>query len=82
MENNFQGAKYYEWDEKEPPIIKISNDSSLASMIVRLKVRRIKTDSNGKKREEKFIYSGIMTYEKQNGKWIKTANVSTFQNNP
>lgn len=79
FENNFKSAKYYEWDDLEPPIIRISGDGNMAWMIVRLRVRRTKTDAAGKDKEEKFIYSGIMTYEKRNEKWIKIANVSTFQ---
>ncbi|MCI0487827.1 MAG: DPP IV N-terminal domain-containing protein [Blastocatellia bacterium] len=74
FEAYFKDAKYYEWDDLEPPIIRISNDASMAWMIVRLRVRRTQAD-----KEEKFVYSGIMTYEKRDGRWIKIANVSTFE---
>jgi len=46
---------------------------------VRLKVRRTKKDAAGAEKEEKFVYAGIMTYEKRDGRWIKVANVSTFE---
>jgi hypothetical protein len=76
---SFKGANYFEWDDLEPPIIRISNDGSLGWIIVRLKVRRMKKDAAGAEKEEKFVYAGIMTYEKRDGGWIKTANVSTFE---
>jgi hypothetical protein len=37
----------------------------MAWMITRIKVRK---DAAGVEREQKFIYSGIMTYEKLGGK--------------
>ena len=75
----FKDVKYYNWDDLEPPIIKISNDASMAWMIVRIKVRRVKKLITGEDEERGFIYAGIMTYEKQNGKWVRIANVSTFE---
>lgn len=75
----FKDAQYYEWDDLEPPIVRVSKDGTLAWMITRLKVRRTQKDSAGTVKEEKFVYAGIMTYEKKDGKWIRTANVSTFE---
>ena len=75
----FKNAKYYEWDDLEPPIIRISADASMAWMIVNTRVRRTQKLSSGEERETSFVYAGIMTYEKQQGKWVKTANVSTFE---
>ncbi len=79
FEGYFKNAKYYEWDDLEPPVIRISRDASMAWMIVRTKVRRTQKDDAGAERERQFVYAGIMTYEKQNGKWIRIANVSTFE---
>jgi len=76
---SFKGATYSEWDDLEPPIIRVSNDGSLGWIIVRLKVRRMKKDAAGAEKEEKFVYAGIMTYEKRDGRWVKVANVSTFE---
>jgi len=79
LEGYFKNAKYYEWDDLEPPIVRISNDGSMAWMIVRVRVRRIQQNPSGAAVEEKFIYAGISTYEKRGGKWIQVANVSTFE---
>jgi hypothetical protein len=75
----FKNAKYYEWDDLESPVIRISDDASMAWMIVRTKVRRTQKVDSGEEKETAFVYAGVMTYEKQQGKWVRTANVSTFE---
>ncbi len=75
----FRGAKYYEWDDLEEPIVRVSRDGSMAWMITRVRVRRTQKDATGAEKEQKFVYAGIMTYEKQAGKWVRVANVSTFE---
>lgn len=79
FEEYFRGAKYFEWDDLEEPIVRVSKDGSMAWMITRIKVRRVQKDASGKEQEEKFVYAGIMTYEKLEGKWRQVANVSTFE---
>jgi hypothetical protein len=74
----FRDAKYYEWDDVEEPIIRISNDASMAWMITRTRIRRVQKNASGEK-EEKAVYAGIMTYEKRDGRWVRVANVSTFE---
>lgn len=75
----FKGAKYHEWDDVEEPIIRVSKDGSMAWMITRVRVRRTQKDAAGNEVERKFIYAGIMTYEKRAGRWLRVANVSTFE---
>ena len=75
----FRDAKYYEWDDVEEPIIRVSNDGSMAWMITRTRVRRVQKTADGAEKEEKFVYAGIMTYEKRDGRWMRVANVSTFE---
>lgn len=75
----FRGAKYFEWDDIEEPIVRVSKDGSMGWMITRVRVRRVQKDKSGREVEEKFVYAGIMTYEKRDGKWMRVANVSTFE---
>ena len=77
----FRDAKYYEWDDLEEPIIRIAKDASMAWMITRVRVRRVQKNAEGAEKEEKFVYAGIMTYEKRDGRWARVANVSTFEPN-
>jgi len=75
----FRNATYDEWDDLEPPIVQVAQDTSIAWMITRTKVRRTYIDGTGSDREQEFVYAGIMTYENQDGRWVRTANVSTFE---
>src|SRR3954469_24079073 len=75
----FRDAKYFEWDDVEEPIIRVSNDASMAWMITRTRVRRVQKNADGAEQEEKFVYAGIMTYEKRDGHWVRVANVSTAE---
>src|SRR5215208_5227828 len=54
----FHDAKYYEWDDLEEPITRISNDASMAWMIVRTRIRRVQKTAEGAEKEEKFVYAG------------------------
>ena len=74
----FAGATYQEWDDLEPPILDLADDASRAWMIVRTRVRRTQTLPDGAVRARAFVYAGIMTYARQDGRWVRTANVSTF----
>ena len=75
----FRDAKYHEWDDLEEPIVRVSNDGSMGWMITRTKVRRVQKNAAGEEKEEKFVYAGIMTYEKRDERWVRVANVSTFE---
>ena len=80
FERYFKNATYYEWDDLEPPIVQVSQDASLGWMITRTRVRRTQQDETGALHEREFIYAGIMIYEKHDKQWVRTANVSTFEN--
>jgi hypothetical protein len=54
----FRDAKYYEWDDLEEPIVRISNDGSMAWMIVRTGIRRVQKNAAGEEKEEKAVYAG------------------------
>ncbi len=41
------GATYYEWDDVEEPIVRVSNDGSMAWMITRVRVRRTQKGDAG-----------------------------------
>ena len=74
----FAGSTYHEMDDLEPPVIRISQDASMAWMIARTKVRFTYKDESGNDAEQAFIYAGIVTYEKRDGEWLRTSNVTTI----
>jgi hypothetical protein len=44
-----------------------------------MRVWRTEPDGEGGRREREFVYVGIMTYEKQDGRWLRVANISTIE---
>ena len=78
MTGYFAGATFHEWDDVEPPIVKVSDDASIAWMITNTKVRLTKAGEDGDESEMAFVYAGILTFEKRDGSWVRTTNVSTF----
>jgi len=78
MTGYFAGATFHEWDDIEPPIVKVSGDASIAWMISNTKVRLTKTGEDGSEFEMAFVYAGILTFERRDGRWVRTTNVSTF----
>jgi len=78
MTGYLAGATFHEWDDIEPPLIKVSDDASLAWMITNTRVRFTKADENGNESETAFVYAGILTLENRDGRWVRTGNISTF----
>lgn len=74
----FRDAKYYEWDDIEPPIVHVSRDATMGWMITTVRVRRTQSTSTGTATDE-FVYAGLSTYEKRDGRWTEVANASTFE---
>jgi hypothetical protein len=72
----FAGATYHEWDDVEPPIVKVADDASIAWMITHVRVRRTQDAE-----VLDFEYAGIETYEKRDGRWVKTTETGTFKIN-
>ena len=75
----FRDAKYYEWDNLEEPIVRVSNDGSMAWMITRTRIRRVQKNAAGEEKEKKTVCAGITTYEKRGARCVRVANVSTFE---
>ena len=79
VEKYFASAEFSEWDDLEPPVIRISPDGKMAWMIVRMKAKYTHTDEKGEKRAKEFVCAWLSTYEKQDGRWLHVANASTFR---
>jgi len=73
------GTEYEKYEDLQVPHAEVSADGSMGWVISRLAVTRTEPDGSGGTRTRSFTYAGIMTYEKVGGKWMKVANVSTFE---
>ncbi len=73
------GAEYEQYEDLQVPHAEVSVDGTMGWVISRMAVTRIEPDGEGSTRTRSFTYAGIMTYEKTGRKWMKVANVSTFE---
>ncbi len=69
----FDAVTFIEWDDTAPPVIKLSDDATMASMIVSKKVRLLTNEG----KEEATTYAWTSTFQQINGKWMMTGITST-----
>lgn len=70
------------WDDRVPPVIRVSSDGQMAYIIVQKEVRVTEPDSDGVPRETHTTYAWLETYEKEQGVWRLHAIASTDHPNP
>ena len=82
IESNFSNyldnTTFLEYRDLQEPIIGFSDDGSVAWSIVRVKVSGIRKMNDGTERELDFICAWITLYKRQNDKWIRLGEVSSF----
>jgi len=70
---------FVEYGDLQEPIIEFSDDGSVAWSIVRVKVAGLRTMNDGTEREFDFICAWITLYRRQNDRWIRLGEVSSFK---
>jgi hypothetical protein len=76
FQSYFDSVTFIEWDDIKPPIVKISDDLTLAYMLVSKRVR-LKTKDD---QEQTTIFAWTSTFRKIKGKWMMTSIASTAEN--
>lgn len=74
----FGMTEFTKYEDSIPPIVKVSEDGSLAWLIARVSVSGIQTIGEQEQALD-FVSAWIELYEKQNGHWVQTGNVSNFK---
>lgn len=77
FQSYFDRSTFLEWDDREPPVIRISPDGRMAYIIVQKEVRVSMTDSAGSPQTTHTSYAWLETYEKDQGVWRLHAIAST-----
>ena len=77
IQKYFERVEFVKWDDVADPIIRFSDDASLAYAIVQKQVIVTYPDSLGNKITETKDYAWTSIYRKLNGKWMVECNVST-----
>ena len=74
----FAITQFDKYEDSIPPVVKISDDGSLAWLIARVSVSGVQ-DISGNSHSIEFISAWIELYENRNGQWIQIGNVSNFK---
>jgi hypothetical protein len=77
FQNYLNRSTFLEWDDITPPVIKVSDDASMAYVLVHKKVRLTAKNENGTETEETEIFAWIEVYRKIKREWKLVAVVST-----
>lgn len=73
----FSSVNFIKWDDVAEPVIRFSDDGSLAYAVVQKQVILSYPDSSGKLFIDTTDYAWVSIYRKQKGGWKVEANVST-----
>jgi hypothetical protein len=77
MQRYFDSSTFLEWDDITPPVIRVSDDATMAYVIVHKKVHLIEKTEKGDSQEETEIFAWVAIYQKRNGQWKMTVITST-----
>ena len=77
IQSYFDAVKFIKWDDVAAPIIKFSDDHSMAYAIIQKQVILETTDSTGKTFTDTTDYAWTSIYRKQNNEWKLVCNTST-----
>lgn len=73
----FGSVTFQEWEDIEPPRIRISNDGSMAYAILHKRVRLTYEDDAGEMQEDHTVFAWMEAWEKIDGTWTLMAVAST-----
>lgn len=75
MQAYLDASAFLEWDDITPPVIRVSDDGSMAYVLVHKKVRLLNKNNGGKESIEVFAWT--TTLKRIDGKWKMTSVTST-----
>ncbi len=78
----FSRFKFSEWEDTNPPVIKISKDGTLATKIVQKSVKGTYKTETGEDEAHHTIFAWLEVWEKIDGKWKVTTVASTDNAGP
>jgi hypothetical protein len=62
-----------------PPVVRISGDGTLGWVVVQVEAKGEHKTTSGEKQPLEFVSAWIELYEKRDGRWYRTGNVSNFK---
>ncbi|MEZ5345785.1 MAG: nuclear transport factor 2 family protein [Pyrinomonadaceae bacterium] len=77
FKNYFASYKFKEWEDVKPPVIRISKDGTLATIIVEKRVSGTFKNEKGEEESDLTEFAWLEVWEKINGKWKVVTIAST-----
>ena len=77
IQGYFNSAEFIKWDDMAEPVIRFSDDATLAYAIIQKEVIVNRRDSAGRSSIDTSHYAWTSIYRKQKGEWKVECNVST-----
>lgn len=77
FKNYFSSFKFIEWENYKPPVVRISKDGTMATIVVQKRVRGTYKNEKGEEVLDQTDFAWIEVWEKQNGKWKIVTVAST-----
>lgn len=77
FKNYFSNFKFIEWENLKPPVVKISKDGTMATIIVQKRVRGTYKNDKGEEILDQTDFAWLEVWEKIDGKWKLITVAST-----
>ena len=72
-------TSFHEYRDVVEPVVTVSDDGTLAWVVVQVQARGMQTADAGKKGPVEFVSAWIELYQKRDGRWWRVGNVSNFR---
>lgn len=73
----FGAVSFHKWDDLVAPVIHVSADGTLASVVVRKEVVLVLADAPADAKSERAVFAWMETWAKRKGRWQLVAMAST-----
>ncbi len=77
LSSYFGSVQFIKWDDTADPVIRISDDGTMAYAVVQKEVILTYPDTTGKAFYDTTHYAWVSVYRKRNGEWKVETNIST-----
>ena len=77
FEAYFGAVRFQKWDDLVPPVIQVSTDGTLATVLVQKEVVLVLADAPADAKPERAVFAWAETWAKRRGRWMLVAMAST-----
>jgi hypothetical protein len=74
-----KATNFRQYRDEVPPVVNVSQDETLGWVIAQVYAQGEQATSDGQVSPIQFISAWIELYEKRDGRWLRTGNVSNFK---